>query len=67
MLIMFTLVDPSQKASRWRYEQIEWYPGRAAMERKKQAYLNENPQIRAHSDQVLSDTYESDDEIDDAY
>jgi hypothetical protein len=55
---MSTLVNPNQKASQWRYEQIQW-----AMERKKQAYLNENPQIRAHSDQVLPDSYESDDEM----
>ena len=34
------------------------------MERRKQAYFNEHPQIRAHSDRLLLDTYDaSDDEI----
>jgi hypothetical protein len=63
-LTISTSVDPSQKASPSRYENILWYPGQAAMERRKQAYLNEHPQIKSHSDRLLPDTYDaSDDEM----
>ena len=60
--MMLTLVDPDQKANPSMYERIHWYPGRAAMERKKLAYLNEHPQIRSHSDQLLPDDYDASDD-----
>jgi hypothetical protein len=51
------------KASARHYENIPWYPGRAIVERRKQAYLDAHPQIRAHSGQLLPDDYNlSDDE-----
>lgn len=57
-------VDLTQMASPYQYKNIFWYPGRKAVERRKQAYFNEHPQIRAHSDRLLLDTYDaSDDEI----
>jgi hypothetical protein len=42
-------VDPNGKADANHYQNIVWYPGKAAVERKKQAYLEAHPQIRAHS------------------
>jgi hypothetical protein len=53
---------PGQKASPSRYERIHWYPGQAAVERKRQAYLNEHPQIKFHSDQLLPDAYDTSDD-----
>ena len=63
VLIVSIIVDPTKTVSRFRYEDTVWYPGHAAVERRKQAYFNEHPQIRSHSDRLLPDTYDpSDDE-----
>jgi len=55
-------VDPNVKASARHYENITWYPGRAIVDRRKQAYFDAHPQIRAHSDQLLPDDYNSSDD-----
>ncbi|EDR03264.1 uncharacterized protein LACBIDRAFT_307506 [Laccaria bicolor S238N-H82] len=56
-------VDPNVKVPADYYEEITWYPGSAIVERRKQAYLDAHPQIRAHSDQLLPADYNlSDDE-----
>jgi hypothetical protein len=58
------IVDPSQTVSPFRYENTVWYPGHAALERRKQAYLKEHPQIRAHGDRLLPDNYDTSDDYD---
>jgi len=60
-MIFATIVDPNIQADPCRYEDIAWYPGKAAVERRKQAYLDAHPEIRAHSDRLLSDNYNSSD------
>lgn len=49
---MLILVDPTIKASAHDYHNIVWYPGMEVVERRKQAYLESHPQIRAHSDEL---------------
>jgi hypothetical protein len=62
-LLTSIIMDPNGKADARHYENIVWYPGRAIVERRKQAYLDAHPQIRAHSGQLLPDDYNlSDDE-----
>jgi len=56
------IVDPTETVSPFRYEDTVWYPGHAAVERRKQAYFNEHPQIRSHSDRLLPDTYDASDD-----
>ena len=58
------IVDPNVKASARHYENITWYPGKAIVERRKQAYFDAHPQIRAHSGQLLPDDYNSSDDDD---
>ncbi|KAF8722358.1 hypothetical protein AX14_009863 [Amanita brunnescens Koide BX004] len=41
-------LDPNGKVDARHYEHILWYPGMAIVERRKQAYLDAHPQIRAH-------------------
>ena len=53
------VVDPTVKASARHYEEITWYPGSAIVDRRKQAYLDAHPQIRAHSGQLLPDDFNS--------
>ena len=55
-------MDPNVKASARHYENITWYPGRAIVDRRTQAYFDAHPQIRAHSGQLLSDDYNSSDD-----
>jgi len=55
-------VDPNREADPGHYENIVWYPGKAAVERRKQAYLDAHPQIRAHSGHLLPDDYDSSDD-----
>ena len=59
---MLVIFDPTQTVSPFRYEDTVWYPGHAAVERRKQAYFNEHPQIWAHSDQLLPNTYDASDD-----
>ena len=49
------IVDPNIKASARHYENIPWYPGKAIVERRKQAYFDAHPQIRALGGQLLPD------------
>ena len=56
------VVDPNVKASASHYENIVWYPGKAIVERRKQAYFDAHPEIRAHSDQLLPADYNSSDD-----
>jgi hypothetical protein len=51
-------------ASARHYENLTWYPGWAIVDRRKQAYFDAHPQIRAHSDQLLPDDYNSSDDED---
>jgi len=55
-------VDPNREADPGYYEDIVWYPGKAAVERQKQAYFDSHPQIRAHSGPLLPDDYNSSDD-----
>jgi len=50
-------VDPNREADARHYENIVWYPGKVAVERRKQAYLDAHPQIRAHSGRLPSNMY----------
>ena len=57
------LVDSAIEPTPYNYENIVWYPGIDVVERRKQAYLDSHPSIRAHSDALLqssSITYDSD-------
>jgi len=56
------IVDPNKTATPNRYETTVWYPGHAAVERRKQAYFKEHPQIRSHSDRLLPDSYDASDD-----
>ena len=55
----FTVVNPNIEAGPRHYENIVWYPGKAAVERRKQAYFDAHP---AHSDRLLPDDYNMSDE-----
>ena len=62
-LTVSIIVDPNKTATLAnKYETIVWYPGHAAVERRKQAYFKEHPQIRAHSDRLLPDSYDASDD-----
>ena len=43
------LVDETQPIDPWHYEHMNWYPGVAAIRRRKQAYIENNSQVRATS------------------
>ena len=36
------------------YDTLPWYPGKGVVDRRKQAYLDSHPNIRAHSDALQS-------------
>jgi hypothetical protein len=48
VLITSILVDSSIEPTAYEYENIFWYPGMDVVERRKQAYLDSHPHIRAH-------------------
>jgi len=61
-LMVSIIVDPNKTVSPYRYEKTIWYPGHAAVERRKQAYFKEHPEIRSHSDRLLPDSYDASDD-----
>jgi hypothetical protein len=42
-------VDETQLPDAWHCEHVQWYPGAAAVRRREQAYIENNPQIPATS------------------
>jgi hypothetical protein len=62
MASAFTLsivVDDSLPVSQDQYDNLPWYPGRAAVQRLKERYLRKHPEVRAHSSttaEAVSDT-----------
>jgi hypothetical protein len=44
------------------FEDVIWYPGRKAVERRKLEYIRRHPQIQAYSGPFLPDNYSLDDE-----
>jgi hypothetical protein len=55
-------VDGSREPKPDEYEDIIWYPGLSAVERRKQDYLRRHPQIQAHSGPFLPDDFNMDDD-----
>ncbi|KAF5378095.1 hypothetical protein D9615_007609 [Tricholomella constricta] len=49
-------VDPTIKPTAYNYENVVWYPGMGVVERRKQAYLDRHPNIRAHSELLQSNS-----------
>ena len=48
-VITLILVDASIEPTAYEYENFVWYPGMGVVERRKQAYLDSHPNIRAHN------------------
>ena len=59
-LLTLILVDPTIEPTAHDYHNIVWYPGIKVVQRRKQAYFDSHPQIRAHSDQVMQSNNDSD-------
>jgi hypothetical protein len=55
-------VDPTLQANAYHYNEINWYPGRGVVERRKRAYLDQHSNIRAHSDHLLPESYDASDD-----
>ena len=49
------LVDSSIDPTAYHYHTIPWYPGIEVVERRKQAYLDSHPNIRASSGPMMQD------------
>jgi hypothetical protein len=54
VIITLIPVDSSIEPTAYEYENIVWYPGMEVVERRKQAYLDSHPHIRAHNTQPVS-------------
>ena len=56
------LVDSTIEPTAHNYEHIVWYPGIQVVQRRKQAYLDSHPHIRAHNSPLQSNSavYDSD-------
>ena len=50
VLLTWCPVDPSIEPTAHDYHHIVWYPGMRVVQRRKQAYLDSHPHIRALSD-----------------
>jgi hypothetical protein len=59
-LLTSITVDPNGNTDPYYYETLPWYAGIGIVERRKRAYFDAHPEIRAHSDQLLPDDYDSD-------
>jgi hypothetical protein len=57
-----TLVYGFRPATQDEFENVIWYPGRKAVERRKLEYIRRHPQIQAYSGPFLPDNYSLDDE-----
>jgi hypothetical protein len=60
VLLTLILVDPTIEPTAHDYHNIVWYPGIKVVQRRKQAYLDSHPQIRAHSNQLMQNNSDSD-------
>jgi hypothetical protein len=60
VLMTSNLVDSTIEPTTHNYEHVLWYPGMKVVERRKQAYLDSHPQIRAYSGPLQSNCTASD-------
>jgi hypothetical protein len=56
-----TLVYGFRPPTKDEFEDVIWYPGRKAVERRKLEYIRCHPQIQAYSGPFLPDNYSLDD------
>jgi hypothetical protein len=60
VLLTLVLVDSTIEPTAHDYHNIVWHPGIKVVQRRKQAYLDSHPQIRAHINQLTQNNSDSD-------